>query len=110
MHVRKKVLCICEGGANRSVSLATILKHHLTHGHDALAAGWRYNDPGTLEMLCAWADLIVVMQPDMVLRISPAHRGKTKVCDVGPDNYGHPYHLDLVQKVVTWARAEGLIN
>ena len=108
-HIRKKILCVCEGGFTRSVCLAMHLKH-TNRGHDALAASWRFNDPETLEILCAWAEMIVIMQPNMILKIPPVHRGKTKCCDVGPDNYGHSLVPELVKKVSDWSRAEGLTD
>jgi len=104
-----KILCVCEGGAVRSASLANHLKHVAPH-HDALACAWRYNSPETLELLCTWAELIVVMQPNMILHIPPSHRGRTKVCDVGPDLYGFPMCRELIEKVSAWARAEKLTD
>jgi predicted protein tyrosine phosphatase len=108
-HVRKKVLCVCEGGSNRSVCATNLLKDGCAHGHDALAVGWRFNDSDTLAMLCMWAQIIIVMEPYMVEKIPPVFKGKIKVCDVGPDVYGHPKHPALINKVWNWMLAEGLV-
>jgi predicted protein tyrosine phosphatase len=104
-----KILCVCEGGSNRSVGLTNLLKDNPVQNHDAVAVGWRFNDFDTLAMLCAWAQIIVVMEPYMVEKIPPACKDKIKVCDVGPDIYGHPKHPELIQKAVNWMRAEGFL-
>jgi predicted protein tyrosine phosphatase len=108
-HVRKKILCVCEGGSNRSVCVTNWLKNSLENGHDAIAAGWRFNDFDTLAMLCAWAQIIIVMEPYMVEKIPPVFKDKIKICDVGPDVYGNPKHPALINKVVPWLLKEGLM-
>ena len=109
MGPKRKILCICEGGFTRSVCLAGHLRNRDgTPVHDAIAASWRYNTPETIEMLSAWADLVVVMESYMVEKIPFQHRGKLMVCDVGPDRYGKALHPDLVNKVTLWCREQGL--
>ncbi len=85
-------LCMCEGGNVRSVGLAFQLKEH---GQQALACGWRFTNPKTLNMLCGWADYIVVMQAEMAKYIPEAWKNKVRIVDVGPDNYGYAFHPQL---------------
>lgn len=93
----KKFLCVCEGGNVRSVSMAFALKEQ---GQDALAIGWRFISPGTLNMLCKWADYIIVMQPMFTIHIPPEFQVKVRTYDVGEDNYGNPFHDQLLR----WTR------
>lgn len=107
--IKKRILCVCEGGFTRSVCLAGHLRNNNgTPWHDALAISWRFNTPETFERECGWAEMIVVMEPYMIEKIPAQYRSKVKTCDVGPDRYGQPLHPDLVAKVEAWSRAEGL--
>lgn len=101
------VLCVCAAGSVRSVCLAGKLK---ACGHDALAAGFKFNGHDTMRMLCGWADLVVVMQPAYAKELPPGFGHKVRVCDVGPDVYGKQPHTnpDLVRKVKEWISKEGL--
>lgn len=83
--MKKKFLCVCQKGCNRSVFMVYRLKRH---GHSAIPIGWYTESAETLEMLCQWADRIVVMQAEFVERIPAAFRSKTVVVDVGPDRWG----------------------
>lgn len=105
-----KILTICQGGTVRSVCLARILKDKDVVGksHDAIAASWQWNSAATMEMLGAWADLVVVMEPSMVDRIPQSLRGKTEVCDVGPDRFGNAINPELIKLCHDWANARGL--
>jgi predicted protein tyrosine phosphatase len=91
----KKFLCVCEGGNVRSVALAFVLKEF--HNRDAIACGWRFAENDTLEILCKWADAIVVMQPHFKDKLPEAYREKALVVDVGPDRFGSPFHPDLYE-------------
>lgn len=101
-----KFLVICAGGNIRSRAFV----HHLMYrmDHEALSASHDKQRDDTLETLCAWADRIVVVQPQYAERVPPAHKGKVKVLDVGPDDFGSPWHFilqDRVQKfVLGWAQ------
>jgi hypothetical protein len=99
-ETKKKWLCVCEGGTNRSVALALQLKQA---GQDALAGSWRYNSPETFQMLVLWADYVVVMQAEFApilheqLGLSHLIGDKMRCVDVGPDVYGSGTHLGLNQ-------------
>lgn len=99
---KTKFLCVCDGGNVRSVALAFELKH--THKQDAIAAGRWCASPDTLEMLCQWADVIVIMQPCMEESISPEYKAKLRCVDVGPDRYGVYIHPDLRDQTINGAK------
>ena len=107
-----KILTVCEGGNVRSVGLAQRLK---AHDHNAVAVGTMYafasyNDrqPGT--MLAEWADLVVVMSAEMLPNcgIEKNYHHKLKICEVGKDVYGNPFHHDLQKLCGEWMEKEGL--
>jgi hypothetical protein len=92
-----KFLVICAGGNVRSRAFVHYLMYDL--GQDALSASHDKQSEATLNMLCDWADRIVVVQPEYAARIRPTHRSKVKVMDVGPDNYGSCWHFLLQAKM-----------
>lgn len=117
-----KILTVCQGGTVRSVALARMLKDedvrekysYPGEAHDAIAASWQWNGHGTLLMLCAWADLIVVMEPKHQEHLPPSYRlgrvlsKKVKVCDVGPDHFGNCFNEDLMKMCIAWIKEKGL--
>lgn len=106
-----KILTICEGGNVRSVGFARILKVYLNHNAIALGGpAFRadYNrEPGT--MLSRWADQIIFMAEYIQkgIPIPEDCKHKVRVCEVGKDVYGDPFHPDLHDKCMSWVRAEG---
>lgn len=90
----RRVLCVCQGGNVRSVALATRLKQK--YRVDALACGVEKNSAETLTMLCEWADVIVPMSEPVSVCIPGQFARKMHICDVGPDRFGSPAHLELV--------------
>lgn len=92
-----RILCVCLAGVVRSVCAAW---HFKALGHDALACGIHYNEPDTIEMLSAWADRIVVMQPEYADAIPKQFSNKIKVLDVGPDTVGPQFSDELRMKIV----------
>jgi hypothetical protein len=94
-----KFLCVCEMGTVRSGAMAIALKNY--GQSDTLQCGWRSGSPETLRMLFAWADAIIVMQPEMIglltEKIGAFDYDKVLVVDVGVDIYGHPMHDKLIQ-------------
>lgn len=106
-----KILVMCQGGHVRSVALKYVLTYK--YGHEALACGWESNSRETIEMLCAWADAIVIMQADMERHI-PAHHhntgtGRKLFCyDVGPDRFGNAFHPVLQQAIDGMIRQHGI--
>ena len=81
-----RFLCVCQDGNVRSVGLAYRL--HNLEGHEAVPVGWNRLTRASLDIFCAWADYIVVMQAEYVEKIHESFHPKVRICDVGPDRYG----------------------
>ena len=105
---------MCQGGHVRSVALKYILKY--TYGHDVLACGWESNTLETREMLYNWADAIIIMQREFIRYVPEQHHNKPDgtrklfAYDVGPDNYGNPFHPGLQEQLRQMIRRHGLFN
>lgn len=98
-----KYLCVCDGGNVRSHALAYVL--HDLRGHEAIAVGRLRVKKATLEMLCIWADIVVLLQDCMKESIPEKHMRKVRVCDVGQDRWGiyiNPELLGLVTQAADW--------
>jgi hypothetical protein len=93
-----RFLCVCEAGTVRSGAAAHGLKYYF--GQEALTASHAKLKDDTLEMLCTWADRIVLMQPKFGDRISDQFKNKVKVLDVGQDTWGNPLDKGLMDKVL----------
>lgn len=89
-----KVLCLCAGGAVRSVTLAFVLKYE--YKIDAIAASLEKNSENTLKMLYEWADRIIVVQVGMEDNIPVEYLEKTLCLDIGPDRWGASLHKELL--------------
>lgn len=99
----KKFLCICDGGNVRSRALAFRLKWD--HHQEAIAIGRFNTSPATMDMLCNWADYIVLMQPHMSESVPEKYHSKIVVIDVGPDVWGielHPQLNQMTQEGANW--------
>lgn len=106
----RRFLCVCRGGNVRSVALAYLLKYG--HGQDAMAVSAECNTADTLQMLCNWADYVILLTPE----VFPFLDGKClwtekfAMVDVGPDIYGAAFHPELQAKlkpvVDEWAARE----
>ena len=87
-----KILVLCDQGNNRSVVLAHQLKYW---GHDVIPAGLKTNSRHTLQMLCDWADRIIITEECQ--RASPlAFNNKIELWNIGPDNYPRPFNKELL--------------
>lgn len=100
-----KFLCICDGGNVRSHALAYVL--HDRFGHEAIPVGRLRVSAETMEMMCEWADVIVVMQPYMEESVPKLEerRHKLRCVDVGIDRFGiyiHPELLEMVERGAAW--------
>ena len=91
---------MCAGANVRSVGLKYLLKYK--YGHEALACGQDANSVETIDMLCQWADYVVVMSDEYLKFIPEKYhlndRGEQKLfCyEVGPDRYGYAFHPELL--------------
>lgn len=89
-----KILCICDEGNNRSVTLAQVLKYE---GHETLSAGGVRNSKETLIMLCDWADLIILTEKSQYHYLTDQYLPKTELLNIGPDNYPRPFNKQLLR-------------
>jgi hypothetical protein len=85
---RKRFLTVCEGGAVRSVSLATVLRWDFQQ--DAVPLSAAKNGHEAVDLLCEWADYIILMQPTFETAIPKKFAHKIRVLDVGPDIWFNP--------------------
>ena len=98
-----KILILCDQGNNRSVVLAHQLKYW---GHDVIPAGLKTNSRLTLQMLCDWADRIIITEAcqrkELVEILSPAmiapsmSKGEIQLWNIGPDKYPRPFNSELL--------------
>jgi hypothetical protein len=87
-----KILTLCQRGNNRSVILATLLKEE--HGlKDVIPAGVDTLTPETLEMLCDWANHIILTTSEIT--IPDKYSGKFIYINVGPDRVGHTHNAEM---------------
>jgi hypothetical protein len=79
-----KVLCICDQGNKRAVFTRFLLGHK----HEALAAGVKTNSPETINLLCEWADKILLAELNMREYIPENYWYKIdNRFEIGPDIY-----------------------
>lgn len=90
-----KIVCICRGGQVRSVATRNILAEKYGF-QKVLACGWEKNDQETVDMLCDWADAIIVVGSVHDWNV-PASRflQKSIFVNVGKDRWGHYGHPEL---------------
>lgn len=93
----QRILCVCQGGHVRSVSLRFLLNY--VHGFDSLACGWEPNTDETKRMLYDWADTIIVMETAFAEKLPADVLHKVMAIDVGPDVWGASLHPDLMTKL-----------
>ena len=109
-----KILTVCSQGLMRSVALADVLKLHF-EPVDVIPIGSakNANSAETLQMLCDWADHIVLMEPHYQQRLEQRmevanlqDEYRIHVCNVGPDTYGgqHNRRRALIDLVWNWTR------
>jgi galactitol-specific phosphotransferase system IIB component len=101
-----KVLTVCERGNSRSVALAYILKDHLHF--DAIAVGIRTASINTFQMLCDWADKIILVDKVFVEEIPDQFHSKLVIYDVGPDRYFLGFSQELLLKYKEYLKVVGL--
>jgi hypothetical protein len=75
-----RVLCMCEGGYNRSGALALQLKQR---GIDAIQIGWRHNTAETINHFVAWADFVIRRRPKLI-----QYTQKRSACLTSDQTYG----------------------
>lgn len=92
-----KILCVCQMGNVRSVG--TKYRLNKRHYNNVIATGASSIEPETLTMLCHWADLILLAEPDM-LDEHPLWQVKVdERFTIGEDVYGNPLNKSLQELV-----------
>lgn len=98
-----KILTICRAGLVRSVALNDVLKLHYENT-DVLSCGADLNSKETLDMLCGWADKIIIVERHYLEKTLPEYKNKVFICELGPDVWNSPKNPDLIGKVWNWIR------
>lgn len=97
MDKATKILCVCQRGNVRSVG--TRRRLNKPRGFEnVIAIGAENTGKETLQMLCDWADIILVAEP----RYADLLPDKSKVSQdftIGPDTFGNPINSEL-QKII----------
>jgi hypothetical protein len=92
---------MCAGGNVRSVALKYILKYK--YGHECLACGQDANSPETIDMLCNWADYVIVVTENYKNFIPEKYHSKLLCYEIGIDRFGYAFHpelLDICDKII----------
>ncbi len=90
-----KILTVCERNNNRSVVLASILREERGE-RDVISCGTQTFSPETLNMLCQWADKIVLV--DEILKYQfpfDPYINKVVIIPIGQDRWGYSHNSDL---------------
>lgn len=92
-----KFLCVCEAGCVRSGALAFALRYNFGQRR-VIQVSHSKTEQEDLDMLGAWADYIVIMQPRFADKFERFGE-KIRILDVGPDIWKNPLHDDLLEIV-----------
>lgn len=99
---------MCAGGLVRSAALKYILKYR--YGHESLACGQDANSAETIEMLCNWADYILVVTQDYLKFVPEQYQNKTFCYEIGEDRFGYAFHPELIDIADKLIIQHGLFN
>ena len=105
----RKFLTICQGGQVRSVGMKYALTYRFKLG-TAIAVGTEGNRGDDIMSFYDWADHIILMDRSLASNLPKFFEYKKgniesssgpviHVCDVGPDNFGNPFHPNLQAKI-----------
>lgn len=103
-----KILTMCAGGHVRSVGLKYLLKYK--YGHEALACGQDANSLETRNMLCDWADYIIVVTKDYLPEVPEKYKDKLICYEIGPDRFGYAFNSELLGICDNLIQQHGLFN
>lgn len=112
MKLKEPILCLCNYGQVRSVTMSKILEER---GYQSLFAGMINTHPNFLNKIIESVETVIVCnKPNverkfdtdtsqdhakMILSVLETHKDKILTCDtVGFDRWGVPMHPDLVEK------------
>lgn len=106
--MKYKILTMCAGGNVRSVALKYLLKYK--YGHEALACGQDANSAETINLLCNWADYVIVMTEEYAKFVPDKYKDKLLCYDVGPDRFGYAFHPELLAISDKLIEQHGIFN
>lgn len=106
--MKYKILTMCAGGNVRSVGLKYLLKYK--YGHESLACGQDANSTETIDMLCNWADYVIVLTEDYKKFVPEKYKEKLLCYDVGADRFGYAFHPELMSLCEKMIVEHGLFN
>ena len=93
---KKHILCVCEHGNNRSVTMAWLLKY--VENFETMTIGLNYHSDETKKMMFEWADVITVPEDKLLLMIPEEYKHKVKFYPIGEDFYPRPFNKVLLAK------------
>ena len=103
-EAKKKILCVCQEGNNRSVVLASVLKNEKQF--DAIAIGIRKSSLETQTMLFDWADIIILVDDTFKDEIPVRYVNKLKIWNVGQDRFFNGFNQELLNMYRQFIRQE----
>ncbi len=106
--MKYKILTMCAGGNVRSVALKYLLKYK--YGHEALCCGQDANSAETIDMLCSWADYVIVLTQEYEKFVPEKYKNKLLCYDVGPDRFGYAFHPELGMILMEMIEKHGIFN
>ena len=106
--MKYKILTMCAGANVRSVGLKYLLKYK--YGHEALACGQDANTIETRNMLCDWADYVIVVDKEYAPEVPEKYKDKLLIYDIGVDRFGYAFHPELLTIADQCIIQHGLFN
>lgn len=106
--MKYKILTICAGGNVRSVGLRYLL--HYKYGHEVLACGQDANNSETIDILCNWADYVIVVAEEYLFVVPEKYKSKLLCYNIGPDRFGYAFHPELLDISDKLINEHGLFN
>jgi len=102
----KRILTICEYGNSRSVGLGWMLKHF--YNKEVIACGIISTTPETFNLLCDWAESIIITFAPIEPYMPQKFKDKIVVWDVGHDRYFIPPVTELQEQFTNYLEQAGV--
>ena len=98
MKKTTKILCVCNKGKVRSIATKYCLNRR--GYNDVLTVGGEIVSLLTMDMLCKWADVILLAKPSHIDFVTNNNLTKiNKDFTIGEDTYGTPVNL-LLEEII----------
>ncbi len=110
MNHNTKIAVFCAYGNVRSMGVGGILKDVLGM-RNVIVAGMVTTSPETRNMLCNWADKVIIAgEPQLKEHIPDCPDSKIHVLDIGVDRWGFGRHPNLVETIINKMHETGFAN